>query len=109
MSSMEINVGNFLEDNRCVVCSGRNELHMSWTPLDPGMRFVVCPNDQCKDFAWLDPPMCDRAMQIMLRLLRMRNNMEKEILTRKKRERMLWTTLGTNWVLFVILLFSQKM
>ncbi|KAH7846465.1 hypothetical protein Vadar_014296 [Vaccinium darrowii] len=95
-STRRSDVTNLMEDNPCAVCGNRRELHTSWTAVNPGRRFVACPNDKCMDFAWFDPPMCERSVQINLGLLRMRNNMEKELLMRKKKEKMLWIALGMS-------------
>ncbi|KAL6527772.1 hypothetical protein OROMI_029583 [Orobanche minor] len=42
----------------------------SWKDSNPGRRFIGCqnyPNEgHCKFFRWTDPPICDRAKQIML-------------------------------------------
>ncbi|KAH7839980.1 hypothetical protein Vadar_010959 [Vaccinium darrowii] len=89
-----------MEGSPCAVCGNVRELHTSWIPLNPGRRFVACPKEECKDFAWVDPPMCERSVQIIPRLLRKRNKMEEEISRRKKREKMLWIALGISWLIF---------
>ncbi|KAF7146750.1 hypothetical protein RHSIM_Rhsim04G0160000 [Rhododendron simsii] len=65
-------------------------------PVNPGRRFVACPNKKCNDFEWLDPPMCKRSMQIIPGLLKMRTKMEEEISRRKNKEKMLWIGFGTS-------------
>ncbi|KAH7866229.1 hypothetical protein Vadar_017434 [Vaccinium darrowii] len=94
--SRSTDVTNFLEDNPCQVRGNRRVLQTSWTNVNPGRRFVDCPNDSCKDFEWFDPPMCPRSVQIIPGLLRVRNNMEKELSVRKKKEKMLWIALAAG-------------
>ncbi|KAG5528942.1 hypothetical protein RHGRI_029561 [Rhododendron griersonianum] len=53
-------------------------------------RYVSCPNDHCSDFAWIDPPMCARSVQIISCLLRRINRTEAELEACKVKERKLW-------------------
>ncbi|KAH7864188.1 hypothetical protein Vadar_026779 [Vaccinium darrowii] len=101
-------IGNFIEDNPCNVCGNRREMHTSWTTINPGRRFVSCPNDSCKDFAWFDPPMCARSVQIIPGLLKKANKMEAEITRLKAKEKKLCVALAMTWVAIAIVLL-QKM
>ncbi|KAH7865850.1 hypothetical protein Vadar_012025 [Vaccinium darrowii] len=94
---MRFEVGNFMEDNPCAVCGNQRDLHTSWTLVNLGRRFVACPNDKCKDFAWFDPPMCEKSVQIIPGLLRVRNNMERRSWRGRKRRGcsgLLWEPVG---------------
>ncbi|KAH7853871.1 hypothetical protein Vadar_007509 [Vaccinium darrowii] len=105
--SRSTDVTNFLEDSPCQACGNGRVLQTSWANVNLGRRFVDCPNDRCKDFEWFDPPMWARSMQIIPRLLRVRNNMENELSMRKKKEKMLWIALTVNWVMFAYMWFLQ--
>ncbi|KAK4430711.1 hypothetical protein Salat_0832800 [Sesamum alatum] len=52
-------------------CGKQARLKCSWTNDNPGRRFY-----SCEDYKWEDPPMCPRAMVVVLGLLR--NIREKE-------------------------------
>ncbi|KAH7834061.1 hypothetical protein Vadar_012358 [Vaccinium darrowii] len=86
-------IGNFMEDNPCKVCGNLREMHTSWTTINPERRFISCPNDSCKDFAWFDPPMCARSVQIIPGLLRRGNRMEAKITRSKAREKKFYVAL----------------
>ncbi|GKB00967.1 zinc finger, GRF-type containing protein [Tanacetum coccineum] len=56
----------------------------SWTDVNPGRRFLACPQlngERCIYFDWVvDPPMCQRDMMIIPGLLRVRNMMEADMM-----------------------------
>ncbi|PWA59844.1 zinc finger, GRF-type [Artemisia annua] len=66
-----------------VLCGFSNvaTIKTSLTDRNPGRRFFCCPNvcSNCRTFRWIDPPMCQRAMEIIPGLLRARNALEEDI------------------------------
>ena len=48
----------------------------SWTSNNAGRRLRTCPDRRCSFFAWIDPPMCERAKIVILGLIRRINNPE---------------------------------
>ncbi|CAI9299532.1 unnamed protein product [Lactuca saligna] len=53
----------------------------SWTPLNPGRRFIGCPNYQnglkdCKYFRWVDPPLPSQWYADLLLVLHNNVNLE---------------------------------
>ncbi|KAL8551141.1 hypothetical protein ACS0TY_000284 [Phlomoides rotata] len=71
--------------SRPVTCRCKNEAIVvtSWKNGNCGRRFHGCqlyPNDgYCNFFKWIDPPMCDRAVEIIPGLLRRMNEQRAEI------------------------------
>ncbi|GJT07041.1 zinc finger, GRF-type containing protein [Tanacetum coccineum] len=64
---------------RCA-CGLEVVIRRSWTNRNPGRRFYGCPtlSPACVNFlGWYDPPMCQRSVQIILGLLRSRNELEE--------------------------------
>ena len=108
-------------DNRsfCNVCGGRCRGQTSWTDLNPGRRYVRCPNNECRNFAWIDPPMCARSVQIIPGLLRRINRAEAEVQAlkieekkllekneaMKSREKKMWIILSVGVIWIGIFLF----
>ncbi|KAI8009455.1 DNA topoisomerase 3-alpha [Camellia lanceoleosa] len=82
----------------CNVCGRRRLIHTAWTDTNPGRRFLSFPNSGCNHFTWIDPPMCDRAVQIIPGLLKKLNKMEAQLKKRTKRERKLWICLVLSWL-----------
>ncbi|CAL5386141.1 unnamed protein product [Camellia sinensis] len=70
----------------CNVCGRRTLIGTAWTNTNPGRRFLSCPNSGCIHFTWIDPPMCNRAMQIIPGLLKKLNKMEAQMKRRIGRE-----------------------
>ncbi|PWA80679.1 zinc finger, GRF-type [Artemisia annua] len=66
-----------------VLCSCSNVaiIKTSWTDQNLERRFSCCPNvgSDCGTFRWIDPPMCQRSIEIILGLLRARNTLEEDI------------------------------
>ncbi|PWA44743.1 zinc finger, GRF-type [Artemisia annua] len=65
-------------------CGNVAIIKTSWTDRNPGRRFFWCPNvmiwgSDCGTFGWIDPPMCQRAIEIIPGLLRARNALEENI------------------------------
>ncbi|KAF5942177.1 hypothetical protein HYC85_019819 [Camellia sinensis] len=73
-----------MEDLRCICCRRRRVIQTSWTDANPGRRFLNCPTNGCNQFTWVDPPMCSRAMQIILGLLKKVNEHHSLCLSLKK-------------------------
>ena len=48
----------------------------AWTSNNAGRRFRTCPDRMCRFFAWIDPPMCERAKIVIPGLIRRINNLE---------------------------------
>ncbi|PWA83040.1 zinc finger, GRF-type [Artemisia annua] len=75
----------------------------SWTDAHPGRRFYSCPieRSRCGWIDWVDPPMCERAVQIIPGLLRARNRHENAIqeLTRQVRKMKMYLIL--SWLGFI--------
>ncbi|GJR07020.1 retrovirus-related pol polyprotein from transposon TNT 1-94 [Tanacetum coccineum] len=64
---------------RCA-CGLEAVIRTSWTNQNPGRRFYGCPtlSPTCVNFLrWYDPPMCQMSVQIILGLLRSRNELEE--------------------------------
>ncbi|KAL8218048.1 hypothetical protein R6Q57_021421, partial [Mikania cordata] len=75
-------------------CGRLATIRTSWTDQNPGRRFHSCPN-QAR--SWLDPPMCPRAIVIILGLLRSKNKLEEEL-------KQLKDTIGKkNTIIFVLI------
>ncbi|GJV40540.1 zinc finger, GRF-type containing protein [Tanacetum coccineum] len=66
---------------RCRTCGSRGVIRTSWTPTNPGRRFFGCSKrgTNCGIIDWYDPPMCDRAVQIIPGLLRRINQLQQTI------------------------------
>ncbi|KAH7866931.1 hypothetical protein Vadar_026860 [Vaccinium darrowii] len=90
------------EDSLCHSCSGKRIIQASWTTANPGRRFISGPKNECDDFGWFDPPMCNRSTQIIPGLLRKINRLEGNLMACKARERKLWTAVVVSWVLIAI-------
>ncbi|KAL7143962.1 hypothetical protein ABFS83_08G226700 [Erythranthe nasuta] len=63
-------------------CGLKLEVKTSWTPLNPGRRFVTCPHrgdKGCKLFIWCDPEMCERSKQIIPGLLKKIDSLEAQL------------------------------
>ncbi|KAH7836598.1 hypothetical protein Vadar_003316 [Vaccinium darrowii] len=101
-------ISNFMKDNPCRFCGNQREMHTYWAMVNPGRRFVFCPNNVYKDFDWLDSPMRERSVQIIPGLLRRGNRMEAEIARLEAKEKKLFVALPMIWVAIAIVLF-QKM
>ncbi|KAL1810384.1 hypothetical protein ACET3Z_027374 [Daucus carota] len=48
----------------------------AWTSNNAGRRFRTCADRRCRFFAWIDPPMCERAKIVIQGLIRRINNLE---------------------------------
>ncbi|WCJ24681.1 hypothetical protein M5689_006621 [Euphorbia peplus] len=63
-------------------CGFEAAVRTSWTNENPGRRFYNCRNNgnriRCNYFEWIDDPLDDRAMSIVLGLLRKLDKIEKE-------------------------------
>ncbi|KAK9049241.1 hypothetical protein SSX86_031792 [Deinandra increscens subsp. villosa] len=61
-------------------CGSATEITTSWTAANPGRRFYCCTKQgvNCGFVAWVDPPMCNRAVAIIPGLLRSMNKLELE-------------------------------
>ncbi|PWA48507.1 zinc finger, GRF-type [Artemisia annua] len=62
-------------------CGKRAVVRTSWTPTNPGRRFYACPdrNSDCRFIDFMDPPMCQRSVQIIPGLLRNINNLQANL------------------------------
>ncbi|PWA66888.1 zinc finger, GRF-type [Artemisia annua] len=62
-------------------CGNVDITKTSWTDRIPGRRFFCCPNSgsDCGTFGWIDPPMCQRDIEIILGLLKDKNALEEDI------------------------------
>ncbi|KAK1359933.1 hypothetical protein POM88_044407 [Heracleum sosnowskyi] len=50
----------------------------AWTSINAGWRFVSCPDRVCNFFVWLELQLCDRALVIILGLIRRINMLEAQ-------------------------------
>ncbi|PWA64044.1 zinc finger, GRF-type [Artemisia annua] len=59
-------------------CGLQCVVRTSWTNRNPGRRFYSFPtyNSRCPFIGWVDPPMCDRSLDIIPGLLRTRDALE---------------------------------
>ncbi|GJY86780.1 hypothetical protein Tco_0500806 [Tanacetum coccineum] len=66
---------------RCRICRSPGVIKTSWTPTNPGRRFYCCSKRGTNYgiIDWFDPPMCDRAVQIIPELLRTMNELQEII------------------------------
>ena len=55
----------------------------------------------CGFFAWLDPPMCQRALDVIPGLLRSKNQVEGRLRAKEKQARRLRVALYGTWLLCV--------
>ncbi|KAM7517495.1 hypothetical protein LguiB_016457 [Lonicera macranthoides] len=83
----------------------------SWTDSNMGRRFRGCQlfgaEVGCGFFRWVDPPMCARALQIILGLLRRITEYEHQIMNSKKREKWLWISLAVAVLIIFVLLCNS--
>ncbi|KAL8205756.1 hypothetical protein R6Q57_009307 [Mikania cordata] len=61
-------------------CGKQARLRTYWTSRNPGRRFYCFPEkgSNCKFVGWHDPEMCQRSLEIILGLLRSKNELEVE-------------------------------
>ncbi|GJV82861.1 zinc finger, GRF-type containing protein [Tanacetum coccineum] len=86
---------------RCT-CGLEAVIRTSWTNQNPGRRFYGCPklSPTCVNFLrWYDPPMCQRSVQIILGLLRSRNELEEILAMVEEKRRKLLKFLIISWVM----------
>ncbi|GKD18565.1 hypothetical protein Tco_1207723 [Tanacetum coccineum] len=88
----------------CCSCRLQAIIRTSWTTRNPGRRFCGCPTFVNSNLYQLppmvDPPMCQRSVQIIPGLLRSRNEL-KEILAIVEEKRLkLIKCLIISWVVF---------
>ncbi|GJY38934.1 zinc finger, GRF-type containing protein [Tanacetum coccineum] len=78
---------------RCT-CGLEAMIRTSWTNRNPGRRFYGCPTlspTYVNFLRWYDPPMCQRSVQIIPRLLRSRNELEEIVaMVKEKRRKLLF-------------------
>ncbi|GKA51631.1 pentatricopeptide repeat superfamily protein, partial [Tanacetum coccineum] len=62
-------------------CGSVGVIRTSWTSTNPGRRFFGCSKrgTNCGIIDWYDPPMCDRAVQIIPGLLRRINHLQQTL------------------------------
>ncbi|GJV47462.1 zinc finger, GRF-type containing protein [Tanacetum coccineum] len=85
---------------RCA-CGLEAVIRTSWTNRNPGRRFYGCPtlSPTCVNFLrWYDPPMCQRSVQIILGLLRSRNELEEILAMVEEKRRKLLKFLIISWI-----------
>ncbi|GJU68675.1 zinc finger, GRF-type containing protein [Tanacetum coccineum] len=65
----------------CRRCGSVGVIRTSWTSTNPGRRFFGCSKrgTNCGIIDWYDPPMCDRAVQIIPGLLRRINHLQQTL------------------------------
>ncbi|GJT04335.1 zinc finger, GRF-type containing protein [Tanacetum coccineum] len=82
-------------------CGLEAVIRTSWTNRNPGRRFYGCPTLSltCVNFLrWYDPPMCQRSVQIILGLLRSRNELEEIVAMIEEKRHKLLKFLIISWV-----------
>ncbi|PWA73473.1 zinc finger, GRF-type [Artemisia annua] len=97
---------------RCPNCGAHSVIRTSWTAINPGRRFYCCSRT-CGIINWYDPPMCERAVQIIPGLLRSMNQLQERCNQLQasvdeeavKVQRLKWI-LGFSWFLFVAYLMN---
>uniref|UniRef100_A0A5B7ACY3 GRF-type domain-containing protein n=1 Tax=Davidia involucrata TaxID=16924 RepID=A0A5B7ACY3_DAVIN len=98
-------------DGRYCHCGKRAIIRTSWTDLNPGRRFHGCEksgdHSGCGFFNWYDPPICNRARQVIPGLLRSMTRLEIEVsrlqnqVSRlRAKEKRLWAFLVLSWLFF---------
>ncbi|GJT16774.1 hypothetical protein Tco_0875480 [Tanacetum coccineum] len=84
---------------RCA-CVLEAVIRTSWTNRNPGRRLYGCPtlvNMIRSKNMWYDPPMCQRYVQIILGLLRSRNELEEILVVVEEKRRKLLKFLIIGW------------
>ena len=82
----------------CHLCGAPTTITRSWTPINLGRHFFMCPN--CGFDDWMDPPMCPRSVAIIPVLLRRINNIEETYRLNARKARRVMMLLCLSWVLF---------
>ncbi|RAL43945.1 hypothetical protein DM860_014082 [Cuscuta australis] len=82
-SSSSRRIEHFCDWLEVPTCKCGNEMRImtAWTDSNPSRRFLNCAGNgwrRCKDWEWVDPPMCDRSMNIIPSLLKRINTLEGE-------------------------------
>ncbi|KAK1432130.1 hypothetical protein QVD17_09022 [Tagetes erecta] len=85
-------------------CGKQAVVRTSWTPRNPDCRFYGCPEKGsfCPFIGWYDPSMYRRSTEIILGLLRSKN--EAEAKGRKMKNYLIMSRVG-----FVLVLIAMKM
>ncbi|GKA76624.1 zinc finger, GRF-type containing protein [Tanacetum coccineum] len=86
---------------RCA-CGLEGVIRTSWTNWNPGRRFYGCPTlspTYVNFLRWYDPPMCQRSVQIIPRLLRSCNELEEIVAIVEEKRRKLLKFLIISWVM----------
>ncbi|MFS7915649.1 putative transcription factor GRF family [Helianthus anomalus] len=62
-------------------CGRQTGIKTSWTDINPGRQFYTCVQlrSRCKFFAWIDPPMCPRSVQVIRGLMDTKVVLENEV------------------------------
>ena len=84
----------------CHRCGAITRITTSWTSINPGRRFFLCPN--CGFDDWMDPPMCPRSVAIIPGLLRRINNAEETARLNGSQATRMMSLLCLSWVFFVL-------
>ncbi|GKE12677.1 zinc finger, GRF-type containing protein [Tanacetum coccineum] len=86
---------------RCA-CGLEVVIRTSWTNRNPCRRFYGCPtlSTTCVNFLrWFDPPICQRSVQIIPKLLRSLNELEEILAMVEEKRRKLLKFLIISWVM----------
>ncbi|KAK3018272.1 hypothetical protein RJ639_003100 [Escallonia herrerae] len=113
-------------------CKEKEELRTKKKRKKTGRRFMACGaenEDPCEYFIWIDPPMCERAVQVIPGLLRRINGnaeevrrlmvqiegkqeqlvtYEKKLISYQWKEKILWFVLLCSWMFFVMNFKSKR-
>lgn len=94
---------------RCPICGSPVVIKTSWTQFNPGRRFYCCSKRGSNHgiIDWYDPPMCNRAVQIIPGLLRNMNESQAIVAENRGTIRRLKMMLVFSWV-FVLILYVFK-
>ncbi|GJZ64355.1 zinc finger, GRF-type containing protein [Tanacetum coccineum] len=62
-------------------CGNEDKIKTSWTDRNLGRRFYGCRMEatNCGFFGWVDPPMCERSLDVIPRLLKAKNVLEEDL------------------------------
>ncbi|KAL6577381.1 hypothetical protein OROMI_011657 [Orobanche minor] len=99
------NLGEFCD------CCLRAQRNCSWTHRNPGRRFYGCRNWQnagCNYFRFIDPPMTERAREVILQLIGERDVLLERVETLRdesNRARRLQFILFLSWAFFLAFWF----
>ncbi|PWA42920.1 zinc finger, GRF-type [Artemisia annua] len=89
---------------RCPRCNAIGIIKTSWTDINPERRFYCCSKRGTNHgiIDWYDPPICERAAQIIPELLRNMNSLQASVARYQGEARRMKIMLGCTWLVLVL-------